>query len=81
MFVLGQVTLATNYWGTFYLTHLLLPMLGEAPNARIIFTTSLSEVHGDIDWSDLQYVFPFSSFCLPVLCEEQAVAHLLALSF
>eukprot|EP00884_Botryococcus_braunii_P000024 jgi/Botrbrau1/10021/Bobra.0012s0108.1 len=48
-----QVTLGTNYWGSFYLTHLLLPRLKEAENSRVVFTTSLSEVHGDVDWSDL----------------------------
>jgi NAD(P)-dependent dehydrogenase (short-subunit alcohol dehydrogenase family) len=49
-----QVTMVTNYWGPFYLTHLLLPSLKRAERARIVMTASLSEVHGDIDWEDLK---------------------------
>lgn len=52
---MSQVTLATNYWGAFYLTHLLLPSMNKDKASRIVFTTSLSEVHGDVDWSDLRY--------------------------
>jgi NAD(P)-dependent dehydrogenase (short-subunit alcohol dehydrogenase family) len=47
-------TMATNYFGPFLLTHLLLPSLRQAPQARIVNVTSDAYRHGKLDVSDLQ---------------------------
>ncbi|KAK9829924.1 hypothetical protein WJX72_008676 [[Myrmecia] bisecta] len=53
-----DVTMATNYFGHWYLTHLLLDNLrgsaSPATPARVVFTASLSEAHGDLTWDDLK---------------------------
>ena len=40
-----QVTLAGNFFGGFYLTHLLLDVMRSSAPARLVYTTSISEVH------------------------------------
>lgn len=49
-----EVTLAINYWGAFYLTHLLLSRINQQAFSRIVFVNSISECHGQVDWEDLQ---------------------------
>lgn len=49
-----QVTMATNYFGTFYLTHMLLDNLAKSAPSRMVITNSLSEMHGHLDFSDLK---------------------------
>ncbi len=49
-----QVTMATNYFGTFYLTHMLLDSLARSTPSRMVITNSLSEMHGHLDFSDLK---------------------------
>ena len=49
-----QVTLATNYFGTYYLTHMLLDSLRASAPSRMVITNSLSEMHGHLDFSDLK---------------------------
>ncbi len=46
--------MATNYFGTFYLTHMLLDRLARSPPSRMVITNSLSEMHGHLDFSDLK---------------------------
>ncbi|GJQ66056.1 hypothetical protein Trydic_g4142 [Trypoxylus dichotomus] len=48
-----ELTLATNYLGSFLLTHLLLPLLRQAPNSRVINLTCLSHMAGRINIRDL----------------------------
>lgn len=48
-----QVTLGINYFGAFYLTHLLAEKLLQQPRSRIVFENSVSEVHGELHWDDL----------------------------
>lgn len=54
---LAQVTLGINYFGAFYLTHLLAEKLLQQPRSRIVFENSISEVHGELNWDDLTYAF------------------------
>ncbi len=54
---LAQVTLGINYFGAFYLTHLLADKLLQQPRSRIVFENSVSEVHGELNWDDLTYAF------------------------
>ena len=56
-FVLCQVTMGINYFGAFYLTHLLLGKLLQQPRSRVVFENSVSEVHGELHWDDLPYAF------------------------
>ena len=42
-----------NYFGAFYLTHLLMDKLLQQPRSRIVFENSVSEVHGELHWDDL----------------------------
>ena len=51
-----QVTMGINYFGAFYLTHLLLGKLLQQPRSRVIFENSVSEVHGELHWDDLTHV-------------------------
>lgn len=44
-----------NYFGAFYLTHLLADKLLQQPKSRIVFENSVSEVHGELHWDDLTY--------------------------
>lgn len=45
-----------NYFGAFYLTHLLADKLLQQPRSRVVFENSVSEVHGELHWDDLTYV-------------------------
>lgn len=48
-----EVTIGTNYFGHFYLTHLLLDKLRQSQkNPRVVFMGSTFEVIGTIDWED-----------------------------
>ena len=47
-----QATMATNYIGAFYLTHLLLDKVRQSAPSRIVQTGSLVEAHGDLDLDD-----------------------------
>lgn len=48
-----EVTMGINYFGAFYLTHLLADKLLQQPRSRIVFENSISEVHGELHWDDL----------------------------
>ncbi|KAI4468880.1 phosphatidylinositol-glycan biosynthesis class f protein-related [Holotrichia oblita] len=48
-----ELTLATNYLGPFLLTHLLLPLLRQSSNGRIINLSSLSHMTGRIHIRDM----------------------------
>ncbi|KAL0036244.1 hypothetical protein WJX79_009773 [Trebouxia sp. C0005] len=48
-----EVTMGINYFGAFYLTHLLADKLLQQPRSRIVFENSVSEVHGELHWDDL----------------------------
>jgi len=69
-----QTTVGTNYFGHYYLTHLLLDKLvqtqKEGDMARAVFMSSTFEQLGNINWDDLEYVH------LHVLCQT---LHLLLL--
>lgn len=46
--------MATNYFGHFLLTHLLLDkLMGNAP-ARIVWISLGAEALGEVDWNDLR---------------------------
>ena len=47
--------MATNYLGPFLLTNLLLPLLKQAGEARIINTSSVTHFWGQIDLNDLNF--------------------------
>ncbi|GLC43982.1 hypothetical protein PLESTB_000216700 [Pleodorina starrii] len=48
-------TLATNYFGPFYLTHLLLqPLTASAPSRVVNVCSALGEYMGRVDWEDLR---------------------------
>jgi NAD(P)-dependent dehydrogenase (short-subunit alcohol dehydrogenase family) len=49
-----EVTVGTNYFGHFYLTHLLLNKLTQSAPARIVFMSSTFENLGMVDWVDLE---------------------------
>lgn len=55
-----QAQVGPNYFGTVYLTELLLTTLKSTAQhqhapTRIVWITSAAEVLGDIDWDDLTY--------------------------
>lgn len=54
-----QTTVGTNYFGHYYLTHLLLDKLvqtqKEGGMARAVFMSSTFEQLGNINWDDLEY--------------------------
>lgn len=50
-------TLVTNYYGPFYLTHLLLqPLTASAPSRVVNVLSALGEFMGTVDWDDLRWV-------------------------
>ena len=50
-----QVTVGTNYFGHWYLTHLLLDPLKAAKPSRVVFVTSAAETAPPgIDWDNLE---------------------------
>ena len=61
----AQVTMATNYFGTFYLTQMLLENLKASAPSRMVITNSLSEMHGHLDFDDLKCALagPLLSSC------------------
>ncbi len=53
-----QAQVGPNYFGTVYLTELLLTSLRNTAKkqhapTRIVWITSAAEVYGDVDWDDL----------------------------
>ncbi len=48
-----NIVMATNYLGPFLLTNLLLPLLKQTPEARIINVSSVAHLWGRIDLNDL----------------------------
>lgn len=55
--LLAQVTLATNYYGPFYFTLKLLPLLKESARlapARIVWNSSGLQALGKVNWEDLR---------------------------
>lgn len=58
-----QAQVGPNYFGTVYLTELLLTTLKSTAQhqhapTRIVWITSAAEVYGDVDWDDLTYALP-----------------------
>lgn len=49
-----ELTMGVNHLGTFLLTHLLLPVLRDTPESRIINVSSNVHYQGEIDLDDLQ---------------------------
>lgn len=49
-----ELTWAINYLAPVFLTHLLIPKLIKSQNSRVIFTSSLVEKWGKLDFDDLQ---------------------------
>jgi NAD(P)-dependent dehydrogenase (short-subunit alcohol dehydrogenase family) len=57
-----EKTIGTNYLGPFLLTHLLLPALKRAPEARIVNVSSEAAFHGQLDLDDLHMTRKYHSF-------------------
>lgn len=55
-------TMATNYLGPFLLTNLLLPLIKQTPEARIINVSSNAHSHGQIDLSHLHFQKKYQGF-------------------
>ena len=51
-----EIQMGTNHLGPFALTAHLLPLLTKTPNARIINTSSLAHLTGNIDFEDFNWV-------------------------
>ncbi len=49
-----ELQLATNYLGHFALTGLLVPLLRESPDARVISLSSIAAARGSLNFDDLQ---------------------------
>ena len=49
-----ELQLATNYLGHFALTGLLVPLLRESPDARVVSLSSIAAARGALDFDDLQ---------------------------
>jgi len=57
-----EKTMGTNYIGPFLLTNLLLPLLKQTPEARIINVSSNAYSQGQIDLGDLQKYHGFKAY-------------------
>lgn len=57
-----EATMGVNYLGPFLLTNLLLPMLKQAPEARIVNVASNAYVQGKIDFDDPHFKGKYKSF-------------------
>jgi len=57
-----EMTMGVNYLGPFLLTHLLLPLLKQTPQARIVNVSSDAHYQGRIDLSDLQLARRYRGF-------------------
>lgn len=57
-----EATMGVNYLGPFLLTNLLLPMLKQAPEARIVSVASNAYVRGKIDLADPHFNSKYNSF-------------------
>ena len=57
-----EATMGVNYLGPFLLTNLLLPMLKQAPEARIVNVASNAYVQGKIDLDDPHFKSKYKSF-------------------
>ena len=57
-----EATMGVNYLGTFLLTNLLLPLLEQASEARIVNVASNAYVRGKIDLDDLHFKRKYKSF-------------------
>ncbi len=57
-----EVTMGVNYLGPFLLTNLLLPILKQAPEARIVNVASNAYVQGKIDLDDPHFNKKYKSF-------------------
>lgn len=56
-----QVTLASNFFGPLYLTHLLLDTLKQSAPSRVVFESSMLEQWGHVDWHDIGCSFALSN--------------------
>lgn len=57
-----EMTMGVNHLGTFLLTHLVLPQLEQAPEARIINVSSNAHFQGQIDLEDLNLERKYQGF-------------------
>jgi NAD(P)-dependent dehydrogenase (short-subunit alcohol dehydrogenase family) len=57
-----EATMGVNYLGPFLLTNLLLPILKQAPGARIVNVASNAYVQGKIDFDDPHFNKKYKSF-------------------
>jgi NAD(P)-dependent dehydrogenase (short-subunit alcohol dehydrogenase family) len=60
LFLLLQITLGVNFFGPFYLTQLLLPLLKASAPSRTMWVSSPEETLGETDWEDIRC----GMFCL-----------------
>jgi len=57
-----ELSFGVNYLGGFLLTMLLLPLLEQSEQGRIIMTTSVAHGWGDVRWDDLNYTHGYNRF-------------------
>lgn len=57
-----ELTLAVNHLAHFLLTNRLLPLLRQAPAARVLTVSSVSHYRGTIDFNDLQLTHGWDSY-------------------